>query len=607
MTGPRPGGRRPASSRWPLSRVIGGAVLLMAVFSLAAMVTGALALARLNHERQRVEATIDPAALAAQQLYSGLLNQETGVRGYALTGNPAFLAPYAQGLAAEAAAVAQLRPLLPQLPADSVTDLTQTLAQARDWRTRYAEPTIGQIQASGKPVVSPDIVAGKAEFDTLRAKLAGFQANVADTRRQALTSLHQASDALDVTLLVIAIGLVVVVAVLAVVLRASAIRPVYVLAAQARRVAGGDFGHEVALTGPQEIEDLAADVNTMRERILRELSAVHEANESLAAHAAELQRSNAELEQFAYAASHDLQEPLRKVTSFCQLLQRRYGGQLDEKADQYIEFAMDGAKRMQVLINDLLAFSRVGRTATDLGPVTCDAALAAATANLSTQVGQAGAVIEAGPLPTVRAQLTLLSVVFQNLLGNALKFKGEPPPRIVVAAERDGAFWSFSVTDNGIGIEPQYADRVFLIFQRLHDRAAYPGTGIGLAMCRKIVEYFGGRIWLDTGVTSGARFCFTVPALSDDEGTDGLPGWRSAGRRAAGGGRRRGRPHDQGGIRVPQDTKLPACGERRRAGTAVRAPGRPVRRCPPAGADPAGRQPSARVRPGGTGRAEAGP
>jgi light-regulated signal transduction histidine kinase (bacteriophytochrome) len=256
-------------------------------------------------------------------------------------------------------------------------------------------------------------------------------------------------------------------------------------------------------------------------RILLELSAVQEANESLAGHAAELQRSNAELEQFAYVASHDLQEPLRKVTSFCQLLQRRYGGQLDEKADQYIEFAVDGAKRMQVLINDLLAFSRVGRSVQETGPVACDAALARAQANLSAQIDQAHAVIEAGPLPVVRGQLTLMTMVFQNLLGNALKFKGEQPPRIIITADRDGAFWSFSVTDNGIGIEPEYADRIFLIFQRLHDKAAYPGTGIGLAMCRKIIEYFGGRIWLDTDAAGGARFCFTLPVLSDHEGTDG--------------------------------------------------------------------------------------
>jgi signal transduction histidine kinase len=526
MTGLRPAGRRPASSTWPLGRIIGGTVLFMVVFSLAAVVTGAVALAHLDHERQWIEITIDPTGLAAEQLYSALLNQETGVRGYALSGKPDFLAPYTEGMAEEKTAVSQLRQLLAQLPAASATDLDQTLAQVSDWRARYAEPTIKQIQASGKPVVSPDILAGKSEFDGLRVKFATFEAEISGARGQALNSLDRASTELHMVLLVIAIGLALVVAGLAVVLRATAIRPVHLLAAEARRVARGDFGHEVAQTGPREIRGLAADVNTMRERILRELSAVREANEALAAHAAELQRSNAELEQFAYVASHDLQEPLRKVTSFCQLLQRRYSGQLDEKADQYIEFAVDGAKRMQVLINDLLAFSRAGRSVEDLGPVACDAALAGARANLSTRIGQADAVIEAGPLPVVRAQLTLMTVVFQNLLSNALKFKGEGPPRIVVTAERDGAFWSFSVSDNGIGIEPQYADRVFLIFQRLHDRAAYPGTGIGLAMCRKIVEYFGGRIWLDTGVGDGARFCFTVPALSDTVpsdkgGTDG--------------------------------------------------------------------------------------
>ena len=521
MSGPRPAGRRPASSPWPLGRIIGGTVVLMAVLLLAAVVTGALALAHLDNERQRVETTIDPAALAAQQLYSALLNQETGVRGYALSGKPAFLSPYTEGMAAEKTEVAQLRQLTPQLPAVIATDLDQTLTEAREWRARYAQPTIKQIQANGKPVVSPDILAGKAEFDALRVKFATFEADISDARAQALSSLDRASTELHVVLLVIAIGLALVMAGLAVVLRATAIRPVHLLAAEARRVADGDFGHEVARRGPREIRGLATDVNTMRERILRELSAVQAANEALAVRAVELQRSNAELEQFAYVASHDLQEPLRKVTSFCQLLQRRYGGQLDDRADQYIEFAVDGAKRMQVLINDLLAFSRVGRSAADLGPVACDAALAGATANLSAQIDQAGAVIEAGELPVVRAQPTLLTVVFQNLISNALKFRGERPPRIVITAERAGAFWSFSVSDNGIGIEPQYADRVFLIFQRLHDRATYPGTGIGLAMCRKIIDYFGGRIWLDTGVGDGARFCFTIPALSDDEVTDG--------------------------------------------------------------------------------------
>jgi signal transduction histidine kinase len=504
-------------SSWPLSRIIGGAVLIATLFSLAAVTVGALALAHQHDQRQRVETVIDPAELAAQELNSALLNQETGVRGYALSGQVSFLLPYTQGYAAEAATIAQLRQLLPQLPAAATTDFNSALAQAHDWRTRYAAPTIKEIQDRHGPVFNSDILAGKTEFNAVRTRLASFEQAVSGTRMQALGALNRSSDELDAVLLVIAIGLVLVVAVLAFVLRATAIRPVHVLAAEVRRVAAGDFGHEVTQNGPREIRGLGADVNSMRLRILQELSAVQEANDTLGEHAAELQRSNAELEQFAYVASHDLQEPLRKVTSFTQLLQRRYGGQLDERADQYIEFAVDGAKRMQVLINDLLAFSRVGRHGTELTLVPCDAALAAARANLATQIEQSGAVIEAVPLPVVRAQLTLLSVVFQNLLGNALKFRGDVPPRVTVTADRDGEFWLFSVTDNGIGIEPQYADRIFVIFQRLHDKAAYPGTGIGLAMCRKIIEYFGGRIWLDTEVAQGTRFCFTLPAQPEAE------------------------------------------------------------------------------------------
>jgi signal transduction histidine kinase len=327
----------------------------------------------------------------------------------------------------------------------------------------------------------------------------------------ALASAHDTSTALDAVFIAVAIGLLLTVLLLALGLRATAIRPLHRLAAQVRRVAGGDFDHEVTVPGPREVTQLAADVNTMRERILEELSATQENNAILQAHATELQRSNSELEQFAYVASHDLQEPLRKVASFTQLLQRRYAGKLDARADQYIDFAVDGAKRMQALINDLLAYSRVGRSDREPALVSSDAALTQARANLAEQIEETGATIETGHLPLVLAELPLLIAVFQNLLSNALKFSGEKAPRVVVTVSRDEPFWLFSFSDNGIGIEPEYSERIFVIFQRLHERTAYAGTGIGLSMTRKIIEYFGGRIWLDTAFTGGTRFCFTLP------------------------------------------------------------------------------------------------
>jgi signal transduction histidine kinase len=326
----------------------------------------------------------------------------------------------------------------------------------------------------------------------------------------ALLSLHDNRERV-VVLIAVAVGLAAMVVLLAVGLRRMAIRPLHRLADEVRRVADGDFGHEVNVTGPREVTDLAADVNSMRERILQELAATRDANIVLQGHAQELERSNSELEQFAYVASHDLQEPLRKVASFTQLLQRRYAGQLDARADQYIEFAVDGAKRMQALINDLLQYSRVGRSAREPALVSSDAALAQARNNLATVMEETGATVETGHLPLVLAELPLLTAVFQNLLSNALRFSGGKPPRVVITCTRDEPFWLFSFSDNGIGIAPEYAERIFVIFQRLHERSAYPGTGIGLAMTRKIVEYFGGRIWLDTSYTDGSRFLFTLP------------------------------------------------------------------------------------------------
>jgi len=261
---------------------------------------------------------------------------------------------------------------------------------------------------------------------------------------------------------------------------------------------------------------LAVRLSHLRRQIRRDLRVVRDEQNKLQASAEDLRRSNYELEQFAYLASHDLQEPLRKVASFCQLLQRRYAGQLDARADQYIDFAVDGAQRMQALINDLLAFSRVGQAAPEPMLVSSDSALTQARANLAEELEKSGATIEAGHLPLVLAEMSLLTAVFQNLLSNALKFAGEGPPRIVVTARRQEPFWLFSFTDYGMGIDPQYGERIFVLFQRLNDRS-YTGTGIGLAMCRKIIENFGGRIWLDTTAQEGTRFCFTLPMPAETE------------------------------------------------------------------------------------------
>ncbi|MEI7646062.1 MAG: PAS domain S-box protein [Chloroflexales bacterium] len=228
----------------------------------------------------------------------------------------------------------------------------------------------------------------------------------------------------------------------------------------------------------------------------------------------ELSRSNADLEQFASVASHDLQEPLRAVTGMVQLLQQRYQGQLDARADEYIGLAVDAAARMQALINDLLVFSRVQRRGKPFVPIAVDTVLDHALANLYVAITENAAVITHDPMPTVQADPTQLTQIFQNLIGNAIKFHREVPPQIhISAARRDGA-WCFSVHDNGIGISPDYFERIFVIFQRLHPRRDYPGTGIGLALCKKIVERHGGQIWVDSHMGQGTTFFFTLPDRS---------------------------------------------------------------------------------------------
>lgn len=259
------------------------------------------------------------------------------------------------------------------------------------------------------------------------------------------------------------------------------------------------------------VSERTETLSTSLKNLEKEIESRKQAEERLQATLANLERSNKELEQFAYVASHDLQEPLRMVSSYTQLLAQRYEGKLDDKAKKFIDYAVDGAVRMQRLINDLLAYSRVSTQGDTLEKVDSHAVLGEALRNLATAIKENRALIFNDDLPTVRADATQLSQLFQNLIGNAIKFRSDDLPRIYVSACDLGRAWRFSVKDNGIGIDTQYAEKVFVIFQRLHTRLEYPGTGIGLAVCKRIVERHGGRIWFDSELGKGSTFYFTLP------------------------------------------------------------------------------------------------
>lgn len=244
------------------------------------------------------------------------------------------------------------------------------------------------------------------------------------------------------------------------------------------------------------------------------ITARKEAEQQMLQLTEDLKRSNEELEQFAYVASHDLQEPLRAITSYTQLLAQRYQGNLDDRADKYINYIVDGATRMQQLINDLLAYSRLGTRGQEFEPADCKAAVQQSLCNLQIAIAEKKAVITCDAMPTVMADEFQLVQLFQNLIANSIKFCRQDIPLIHIAACRQESEWVFSVRDNGIGIDPEYADRIFIIFQRLHGRRQYSGTGIGLAMCKRIVERHGGRIWVESQEGKGATFYFTIPIIS---------------------------------------------------------------------------------------------
>jgi|GEM_PF-4618876 len=289
------------------------------------------------------------------------------------------------------------------------------------------------------------------------------------------------------------------------------LRSLVVLHEGAAALGQGHLTRQLHVSGHDEFADLAGTLNAMAEQLHRDIMQRQHAQARLQQYAQELTRSNADLEQFAYVASHDLQEPLRAVVGFLQLLQQNYQGRLEARADEFIRHAVEGSIRMQMLIDGLLAYARVGPQDASLTPTDCTALQQQALANLKVALEESSAVVTHDPLPIVLADATQLLQVFQNLLGNALKFHTAAPPIVHISAERQEDAWVFTVRDNGIGIEAQYVERIFAVFQRLHTRREYPGTGIGLALCKKMVERHGGRIWVESELGKGAMFAFTLP------------------------------------------------------------------------------------------------
>ncbi|TDB75900.1 ATP-binding protein [Micromonospora sp. KC723] len=509
---------------WTLRRRVLALLAVVGTMLVGLAVAEAVVAAQNQRHADAVLRETGPARAQSQELLGVLISQETAVRGFALTGQQADLTPYTEGIRREQELYRSMGELLRHYP-DMLRQLDTVHARADEWRVRTAQPVIDTTNRSGAAAGQALITdRSRQEFARVRDSVTALQSLIYAERERRAEQIYHTSDLL-VLLLIIAAAVVVVAGALAVVsLDRVVMRPLTRLVLQVREVANGNYQHRIEGSGPPELRQLAVDVEAMRQKIARELDEVREArqniewvNSQLQKQAEELTRSNRDLEQFAYVASHDLQEPLRKVASFCQLLQRRYAGQLDERADQYIAFAVDGAQRMQRLINDLLAFSRIGRLTSGFTEVDLDKVMGDVAGQTEAARQYADAELTWDRLPTIRGEEPLLTNLLANLVSNSVKFRRpDVAPKVHVSARLVGDEWEISCQDNGIGIEPEFADKIFVIFQRLHSKDAYPGTGIGLAIVKKIAEYHGGRVWVDTAVGEGTAIRFTLPARPED-------------------------------------------------------------------------------------------
>jgi signal transduction histidine kinase len=509
---------------WKLQHRLTAAFVLTGIVLGLVVAAATLLAIQVDRSQKRVVDRIFEAYALSNDLLASAIDSETAVRAYVVTGEKDFLAPFEQGRPEDRIKFARVQQLLQGQP-EVLAALDDAAMVAGQWQQGWAEPTVALVASDGPGAVPRSrLREGDRLFNDVRVRYETYRKSLLHARDVSRERLGTATDRLFLLVVIGVVLVVVAAALLWVALRRWVTVPLDALGAEVRAVQGGAYDHRITVEGPPDIVEVAANVDAMRRAVVASYGAAVSANEEVDAQrrllevqAEELRRSNTELEQFAYVASHDLQEPLRKVASFCQMLERRYKGQLDERADQYIAFAVDGAKRMQQLINDLLAFSRVGRVTSDFTDVDLDICLAQVLRALDEPIDELGAEVLADPMPTVEGEASLLTQIFQNLIGNALKFRGTQPPRVRISVRREGDDWRFRCADNGIGVDEQYAERIFVIFQRLHAKDEYAGTGIGLALCKKIIEYHGGHIWLETSPQNdvpqpqGAVFCWTLP------------------------------------------------------------------------------------------------
>ena len=513
------------SMRSRLARLL-GAVAAMLVIALAVAV---LALMQSRGLDARADGPYYRALVDGERASLALGDAEASLRAYRATCDDAALEPWNRALGSSGRIMLLGDVERRELATDAEVALAYEEAMRRTsaWFDEYAEPVVAAVEAAPAGQMAcrmellgtaPTSAEGDALYESARTAVVQYLAELS-AQRDEIVATRAVWEQLLLGAVVTLVFVVVLMGTLMwLALESWVIRPLTELTAEVRVVSSGELRRDITPVGAGEVALLAMHVETMRRDLVHQVEEirlshqeVENAHGLLSEKTRELERSNRDLEQFAYVASHDLQEPLRKVASFTQLLQKRYGGSLDERADQYIEFAVDGAKRMQRLIQDLLSFSRVGRTGVPREDVDLEGVLAAALAELSERTEETGAEIVHDPLPTVNGERALLQQLFVNLVGNSLKFRHPdrtPAVRIEVRSMR--AHWEISVVDNGIGIDAQYAERVFVIFQRLHSREQYAGTGIGLSLVKRIVEYHKGSIWIEPVASGGTIVRFTL-------------------------------------------------------------------------------------------------